>query len=85
MSTFVFTGTFKVEGEHIVRDLLIASLCDQGHVVKNKVDYGTDYLVRSAQGGHGTVKEKAALRLGTVILTPQEFWTIYTDPQAGGF
>ena len=84
MSTFVFTGTFKVDGEHVVRDLLIESLHEKGHVVRNKVDSFTDYLVRAADG-FGTVKEKAALANCTVILSPTEFWEIYTNSEAGGF
>jgi NAD-dependent DNA ligase len=77
MSNFVFTGTFKVDGEHVVRDLLIATLVEKGHSVQTKVTYGTDYLVQSAQGGVDTVKHKTAVKLGVPIISPNEFWKAF--------
>ena len=80
---FVFTGTFKVDGDHIVRELLIDTLTDKGHSVQNKVDWNTTYLVR-APDGVGTVKDKKATAMGTSILTPNEFWSMLTKPGIGG-
>jgi NAD-dependent DNA ligase len=80
---FVFTGTFKVDGDHIVRDLLIDTLTDKGHTVQSKVDWATSYLVR-APDGVGTVKDKKAMALGTSVITPDEFWSMLTKPGIGG-
>lgn len=77
MSNFVFTGTFKVDNEHVVRDLLIATLVEKGHTVQSKVTWATDYLVRSTQGGIGTVKDKTAQELGVAIISPNEFWKAF--------
>lgn len=77
MSNFVFTGTFKVDDEHVVRDLLIATLVEKGHTVSNKVTVMTDYLVQSTQGGVGTRKHFDANKLGVKIITPNEFWKAF--------
>ncbi len=71
----VFTGRFMIDGEHMVRSLLIDAAREHGYVVGSSVTRSTDFLIIGDTGRHGnTRKIKAATDLGVKVMTAQIFW-----------
>lgn len=73
----VFTGKFMIDGEHIVRDLLIEAAHEKGYVVGEKISWSTDLLVIGDTGHHGSTRKiKAATGFNVKIMTAKIFWQL---------
>ncbi len=71
----VFTGKFEIDGQHIVRELLIDACESKGWVIQKSVGWSTDYLVQAANG-HGSIKTVAAIENNVQIISPETFWSM---------
>ena len=70
----VFTGTFRLNGEHVTRELLIDLATTAGHRVHKSVTREVDTLVVGNTGRHGvTRKLRAAMASGVRVISPDEF------------
>jgi len=69
-----FTGTFRLDGEHVTRAVLEAVAQDHGHTVEKSITERTQILVVGDTGRHGnTSKIRKAEANGVVLITPEEF------------
>jgi NAD-dependent DNA ligase len=70
----VFTGTFKLDGEQVTRDVLIDLAISSGHRVHKSVNASVDTLVVGDTGRHGiTRKLRTAASRGVTLMSPEEF------------
>ncbi len=71
----VFTGTAKVGGEHMVRELLIEAAEHKGYVVGSAVTSRTAFLVVGDTGRWGaTRKVEKATNLGVTVMSADAFY-----------
>ncbi len=74
MKEVVFTGTFKLNSDHIVRSLLVESAEAHGYHVSSKVSPQTTFVVAGDTGHHGKTKKiKEAEQYGIPVVTPSDF------------
>ena len=68
-----FTGTFKINGERVTREVLVDLATTAGHTVVPDAYYA-DILVLGDTGRHGvTRKLDRAVRAGVEVQSPDEF------------
>ena len=71
----VFTGKFEIDGEHIVRELLVEAANEKGYFVSKKVSFNTDILVLGNTGKWATTrKQQDAEMLGVKVMSAEEFF-----------